>query len=169
MTSFRLQRKTSLERPIEEVFAFFAAVEKLEVITPPWLHFQILRAPAGALEPGSTIDYRLRVHGIPIAWTTLISSWQPPFSFVDEQLQGPYRAWVHTHSFEERDGRTLVHDQVDYSVPGGRLVHELFVRRDLDRIFDYREARLHELLDPEPQPLATGRIRPSGSDVYPPA
>ena len=44
-----------------------------------------------------------------------------PFRFVDVQTRGPYRVWIHEHTFESRDGGTLVHDVVQYAVPGGRL------------------------------------------------
>jgi ligand-binding SRPBCC domain-containing protein len=100
----------------------------------------------GPLEEGSRIRYRLRVRGIPIGWTSLISRWDPPHAFVDEQVSGPYSTWIHEHTFEERDGGTVVRDRVDYDVPGGRLVERLFVRRDLERIFDHRKATLTTLL-----------------------
>lgn len=143
---FVLEREAWVPRAREDVFAFFADPQNLEELTPPWLRFRIVAAPSGGLETGATIRYRLRVHGIPLGWTSLISRWDPPLAFVDEQVRGPYRRWVHTHAFEERDGGTLVADRVEYDVPGGRLVHGLFVRRDLERIFDYRAERLAEAL-----------------------
>ena len=95
---------------------------------------------------GTTIDYRLRVHGLPLRWRSLISSWQPPFEFIDEQVMGPYRSWVHLHSFRETEHGVVVRDRVEYSVPGGALIHTLFVRRDLERIFDHRRESLASLL-----------------------
>lgn len=91
---------------------------------------------------GTKIDYRLRLHGIPVRWQSLISEWQPPFRFVDQQIHGPYRSWRHLHTFEPQDEGTLVRDVVDYAVPGGRLIHALFVRHDLRRIFKYRRRQL---------------------------
>lgn len=148
----RLEREMVVERPLEEVFAFFADPLNLERITPPWLRFRVLGEPDAPLRAGSTIDYRLRVHGVPLSWTSLISHWEPPYAFVDEQVRGPYRLWVHRHTFEPLDGdpagATRVRDAVDYAVPGGRLVDRLLVRRDLERIFAYRRERLAELLRP---------------------
>lgn len=146
MREFRLEREAVIDRGIDDVFAFFSDPANLEVITPPWLRFRIVECPAGPLEQGSRIRYRLRVRGFPIGWTSLISRWQPPFEFVDEQLRGPYTKWVHTHTFEERDGQTWMRDRVDYAVLGGWLVNALMVRRDLDRIFDYRAAQLRACL-----------------------
>lgn len=131
-----------LPRPVEEVFPFFADAHNLEELTPPFLGFQVLTPPPITMAPGIRIDYRLRLHGIPIRWQSEITAWEPMRMFVDEQRRGPYRAWVHTHRFTPRDGGTLVEDEVRYDVPGGALVNALFVRNDVARIFAYREAKL---------------------------
>lgn len=125
-----------------EVFDFFADAFNLEAITPPWLSFSVKTPAPIVMSTGTLIDYRLRLHGIPITWQTLISVWEPPFRFVDQQLRGPYRVWHHEHTFEEQDGGTLVRDTVDYAVPGGAFIHWLLVRRDVSRIFDYRTQQL---------------------------
>ena len=133
-----LVRSQFLPYPRDEVFRFFGEPRNLEAITPPWLRFRILSLPEGGLETGSRIDYALRLRGVPIRWRTRIAAWNPPHGFVDEQISGPYRLWVHTHTFDAIEGGTRVHDRVFYVVPGGRLIEKLFVRRDLDRIFDFR-------------------------------
>jgi len=145
--SFRLERQQLVRRGIEEVFAFFSDPTNLEAITPPWLNFRVLETPAGPLRELSEISYRLRVRGIPFSWRSLISRWEPPFVFVDEQLEGPYQSWIHRHTFEVQNGSTLVRDRVDYSVPGGAIVNSLFVRHDLKKIFDYREESLRTALE----------------------
>ena len=131
-----------LPRPREEIFAFFSDARNLDAITPPWLRFQMVSAGAVPMKPGALIDYKLRVHGFAIRWRTRITEWDPPFRFVDEQLRGPYRLWVHEHEFEPRDGGTLVRDRVRYAVPFDFLVHKLFVARDVTRIFAYRSEHL---------------------------
>jgi ligand-binding SRPBCC domain-containing protein len=95
---------------------------------------------------GTLIDYRIKVHGLPVRWRTEIAEWDPPRRFVDVQLSGPYRLWHHTHSFEETPRGTLCRDSVRYWPRGGRLVDRLFVRRDVARIFEYRTRRLKEIL-----------------------
>jgi ligand-binding SRPBCC domain-containing protein len=145
---FELSRSLTLDRPLEEVFAFFADPLNLEAITPPWLHFGIQHLTDRSIRAGTEIQYRLRIRGVPVRWRSRISSWEPPHRFVDEQLRGPYRQWVHTHTFEERDGRTLVGDHVAYAPLGGWLADRLLVRRDLERIFDHRHERLQTLLAP---------------------
>ena len=131
-----------LPRPREEVFEFFADPANLEAITPPWVRFHTLTPRPIEMRAGTLIDYRLRVRGFPVRWRTRIRAWEPPFRFVDEQLRGPYRLWVHEHEFESRDGGTLVRDRVRYAVPFDFLVHKLFVEGDIAKILNYRRDQL---------------------------
>jgi ligand-binding SRPBCC domain-containing protein len=94
------------------------------------------------MRPGAFIDYRIRIHGIPLRWRTEITDWAPPVRFVDVQRRGPYRMWVHTHEFESQDGGTLCKDHVEYAVPGGSVIHRLFVRGDIEKIFAFRRTAL---------------------------
>jgi ligand-binding SRPBCC domain-containing protein len=137
-----LDHEQWLNRPLEFIFSFFADARNLQAITPPWVGFQILTPEPIAMKVGALIDYRIRIHGLPLRWRTEITDWAPPFRFVDQQLKGPYRRWIHTHRFEARDGGTLCLDHVEYAVPGGSLVHRLVVKRDIERIFDFRREAL---------------------------
>jgi ligand-binding SRPBCC domain-containing protein len=132
--------------PPESIFDFFADAANLEAITPPWLHFRILTPLPVVMDSGTLIDYQLRLHWIPIHWRTKIAEWDPPHRFVDQQLQGPYRLWRHTHTFEPIADGTLMMDTVEYSVPGGRLLNRWFVEPDLKKIFAYRQQCLVERL-----------------------
>ena len=125
---------------MEKVFEFSSRPENLQLITPPWLDFRIVDSPK-QLQPGSLIRYRLRWRWVPLSWKTEITDWDPPNRFIDTQLSGPYILWRHQHWFEPERGGTRARDQVDYILPFGpvgRLTHWAFVRKDLDRIFDYR-------------------------------
>lgn len=137
----------------EEVFDFFADAHELERITPPWLHFHVLTPRPIEMSAGVLIDYRLRLHGIPIRWKTEISAWEPPNRFVDHQLKGTYRYWHHEHTFEEIEGGTLVKDCVHYGVPGGWLIHKLFVEKDLIKIFSFRQHAMWEIFESEREPV----------------
>ncbi|MGD2218269.1 MAG: SRPBCC family protein [Gemmatimonadales bacterium] len=142
-----LEARTELSRPLEEVFDFFANAHNLERLTPPFLRFEVLTPDPIILRQGTVIDYRLRVRGIPVRWRSEISVWEPPRRFVDTQLRGPYRWWVHEHRFEPAGGGTLMTDRVEYGVLGGALVNLLLVEPDLRRIWAYRdrEVRRHLL------------------------
>lgn len=97
------------------------------------------------------LDYRLRLHGIPLRWQSEIAVWKPPRRFVDRQTRGPYSLWVHEHTFTDRDSGTLVGDKVEYAVPGGALVQKFLVAPDLERIFQFRHRVIEELFNPESQ------------------
>lgn len=138
----RLERELTLPAPIVDVFAFFSEAGNLELLTPSWLRFRITSPQPIEMRVGARIDYRLRVYGIPLSWTSEITAWDPPHRFVDEQRRGPYRSWIHEHRFEDCAEGTRVQDIVDYAVPGGALVAKLFVDRDLRRIFDHRREQM---------------------------
>ncbi|MBX7143693.1 MAG: SRPBCC family protein [Oligoflexia bacterium] len=142
---YRLSTELTLNRELRTIFPFFAEARNLEQITPPFLHFEIADQSEIHMAAGTVINYALRIHGFPLTWRTLISAWEPPYLFVDEQLKGPYRYWIHRHSFEEKDGKTVVRDLVRYQVFGGKLLHELMVKRDLLNIFAFRQKKLLEL------------------------
>ncbi len=137
-----------LPRPIEEVFAFFSDAHNLEVLTPPWLRFRVLTPAPIPMALGTLIEYRIAWRWLPLRWKTSIDAWEPPHRFIDRQMSGPYRRWVHEHTFEARDGGTLMRDVVEYAVPGWvlePLVNAWVVRPDIERIFAYRRAKMGEL------------------------
>lgn len=146
-----LLQKQRIHRPLEEVFAFFSDARNLETLTPPWLNFRIMESPE-KIEAGSLIRYKLRVRGIPIRWTTEILEWNPPFGFVDTQLEGPYALWHHTHRFSRtQNNETLMEDIVRYRLPLEPLsapVHWLVVRRDVEKIFDFRRQTIDRMFAP---------------------
>jgi ligand-binding SRPBCC domain-containing protein len=149
MTDHILRREQRLPGRPAEVFAFFADAGNLETITPPLLRFRVVTPAPIVMGPGTLIRYRLRVHGVPLGWLTEITRWEPPHRFVDEQRAGPYALWQHTHTFEADGDETIMRDVVRYRIgfgPVGVLANALVVRRDVERIFDYRAQRVAQLL-----------------------
>ena len=142
MRVHRLEREQLVRAPLADVFAFFAEARNLERITPGWLRFEVLTPQPLRMAPGTLIEYRLKLHGVPLRWLTRIEEWDGERGFVDRQLRGPYRLWHHRHEFEARgDEATVVRDRIDYALPFGvlgELARRLFVGRDLERIFDFR-------------------------------
>lgn len=143
-----LRREQFLERPPGEVFPFFADARNLEAITPAALGFRVVTAGPIEMRAGALIQYRLKLRGLSLDWLTRIEEWEPGVRFVDSQLVGPYRLWHHAHSFEARDGGTVMRDTVHYALPAwplGELVAPL-VRRELAGIFDFRREVVGGLL-----------------------
>ena len=144
-----LEREQVLPGTPEEVFAFFAQARNLEAITPGFLRFRVVTPEPIAMATGTLIQYRLRVHGVPVNWLTAIQAFEPPGRFVDTQVRGPYALWHHTHEFAPHPGGTLMRDVVRYALPLGplgALAHVLVVGRDLDAIFAFRAAAVSGLL-----------------------
>lgn len=149
MNSFVFATEHVIEKPQEEVFSFFSNAHNLTEISPPWLNFQVLNPPPITMGVGTKIDYQMKLHGIPMRVQCEITTWHPPYAFVDIQRKGPYRGWVHTHTFFETDIGTIVGDEVEYAVPGGDLVNRMFIRPDIEKIFEFRTQKLQEILNPK--------------------
>src|ERR1044071_9367246 len=97
---YTLRRQQQLDGTPDEVFPFFGDAGNLEAITPPWLGFSIVTPRPIEMGVGTLIEYRLKLHGLPLKWLTRIESREPGVRFVDAQLRGPYALWHHTHEFE---------------------------------------------------------------------
>jgi ligand-binding SRPBCC domain-containing protein len=140
---FVLRTVQVVPQPRHEVFEFFSLAENLERITPPELGFSIQTSLPIEMRVGALIDYRLKLHGLPLRWRTEITAWVPGVEFEDTQLRGPYTQWIHRHRFfDEPGGGTRIEDEVRYVLPFGplgRLAHPI-VRMQLRRIFAHRES-----------------------------
>ena len=149
MKVHRLEREQVVDRPVREVFAFFAQARNLERITPSWLRFEVLGTKPESMGAGTMIEYRLRLHALPLRWVSRIDEWSEGRGFVDRQVKGPYRLWHHRHEFVPDGEHTVVRDVVRYALPfgpAGELAHAAVVRRDLERIFDFRRTAVEGLL-----------------------
>jgi ligand-binding SRPBCC domain-containing protein len=147
---YALERRQRLELPVEQAFEFYAEARNLEAITPPWIGFEVITPGIIEMRTGALIDYRLKLHGVPVRWRTRIDVWEPPVRFIDVQVRGPYALWEHTHTFEpDGEHAVLIGDRVRYSIPLGplgQIARAAFVKRDLERVFDYRERAVAERL-----------------------
>ena len=141
---YHLHRELLVPQSIDAVWPYFSDASNLEELTPASVGFHILTPQPIVMRQGTLIDYRIRLHGLPIRWQSEITVWEPRCRFVDEQRRGPYRRWVHEHRFQAMGKNTLLVDDVEYALLGGDLVHDLFVRSALGRIFDYRGVVMRE-------------------------
>ena len=147
--TFRIEQEQFIPKARTEVFKFFSDAFNLQALTPSFLNFMILTKPPIDIQEGTLIDYRIALFGIPMEWKTRIERFEVDTMFVDQQIQGPYQLWHHTHTFEDVPGGTMMRDIVDYRLPFGPIgliAHAIFVRRTLQRIFKYRYDSLDRLL-----------------------
>jgi len=150
MRIHELRREQVLDGTPDALFAFFADARNLEALTPPLLRFRVITPEPIDMGAGTFIQYRLRLHGVPVGWKTLIQAWEPPHRFVDVQVSGPYALWHHTHELTPvGDAQTLMRDTVRYAIGFGALgdiAHRALVRRDVEAIFDFRAREIAGLL-----------------------
>jgi hypothetical protein len=139
-----LERAQTVPAALERVFPFFECPENLALVTPSWLAFRLVTPTPVSMREGCIIDYRLRLCGLHLRWRSRITDYDPPHGFVDEQVQGPYACWRHTHRFASCAQGTILEDRVVYALPAGLprfiqdAVHGAYVRPRLEAIFDYR-------------------------------
>ena len=146
-----LKKEQKISKNILEVFDFFSRPENLSIITPPKMKFNIMTPSPIEMKDGALIDYTVKILGFPIKWRTLITKYDPPNIFIDQQLKGPYSLWHHTHTFKKiNDNETLIGDTVIYVVPFsfiGSIVHSIYISRDLEKIFSYREKKIKDFFN----------------------
>ena len=145
---YKFESKTILNSTIENVFDFFCKAENLQKLTPPSLDFKILSDIPIEMKKGALIDYRIKLYGIPVTWKTEITEWNPPFSFEDSQLNGPYKLWKHQHIFKSLGEKTEMTDIVNYNPKGwpfNSILNTIFVRKEVEKIFSYREENISSI------------------------
>ena len=145
-----LERVQIVRRPIAETFRFFSDARNLPRLTPAFLQFKFLAPPHEVMHPGTSIDYQIRLYGVPVHWRTRIEVVEAPNKFVDVQEKGPYALWRHSHLFRDiGGGATEMKDRVEYAMPLGALgeiAYHLFVARSLAQIFEFRERELAAIM-----------------------
>lgn len=152
MRPLRKEWKTTLPRPLVEVWDFFSRPENLNKLTPENVSFEIL-SPVDGVEmyPGMIVQYRISPFlGIKLDWVTEITQIQKPEFFIDDQRSGPYALWHHQHHFRAVGEATEMTDILHYQVPLGpigSLANWLFVERQVDEIFRFREKAIREYFD----------------------
>lgn len=138
---------------IEDIFDYLTRPANLLALTPPAMKLVLVEAPE-QLSLGSKVTIRTRRFGIPVRATSEVVVFEPPHRFVEEQRSGPFRRWVHAHSFEACDGGVTLKNRIDFETPGGLLgltVTAASVLRDLEAGFAYRREKLLERFGIPPQ------------------
>ena len=141
------EQKQWTSKPLDVVFDYFSNEKNLEALTPPLLQFRVVGKSTENIRKGTKIDYKLKIHGVPVKWKSLITNWNPMTEFADLQLKGPYAKWYHRHLFKSIAGGVLIEDKVVYRLPlsyfGDKILHR-FIRKDIETIFSYRREKIEE-------------------------
>ena len=148
MKIYEIHTTQVINKPIEDVFVFFSKPENLAVITPKKLGFKILTPTPIKMNKGCLIDYLIHLMGIPVHWRTIITDYDPPHMFIDQQLKGPYSLWHHTHTFKKIENGVEIKDRIIYSIPlgwMGQLLHKFWIKKDLNNIFSHRKKVISDL------------------------
>lgn len=131
---------TLLRAPVERVFGFHEQPDAIERLTPPWQKVRVVRK-SGGLQVGAVVEFQVYFGPVPVTWIAHHIAYKKNEYFVDEQRQGPFSAWVHTHLFQAETGGTRLTDSIELALPGGLMAEKMagwLVRRQLARLFAYR-------------------------------
>ena len=147
---YHLERHVVIDIDPILLWDFIATPRNLNLITPPDLKFKILSEVPDVMYNGLQIRYEIT---IPLfgrrQWLTEISEVVPGESFVDMQIEGPYRHWRHFHHLlPTGNNASCMIDKIDYELPFGVIgdvTHSLFVKKQLNDIFNYREKALCDI------------------------
>ena len=148
---YTLYREQYVTATLAEAWDLLKNPANLNLITPPDLQFNIVSPIPKVMFNGLIVEYRIRIPLFGVhTWVAEIKHIREKYSFVDEQRIGPYTFWYHYHELTEANNKVKVIDRVYYKVPYGILgilLHFLFIRKTLERIFDYRGEQLSAYFD----------------------
>jgi ligand-binding SRPBCC domain-containing protein len=134
-----------IDAPIETVFSFHERDDALTLLSPPFPPTRLIRK-TGGIEKGARVEFRVG----PFKWVALHTAYEKDRLFVDEQIEGPFKKWVHRHEFEDIGVNTRLTDRIEYELPGGPLVNTLFswaVNLGLRNMFAHRHRITREFCE----------------------
>lgn len=129
-----------IDASVETVWAFHERLDVLKLLTPPWLPIRVVRREGG-LEVGAISEFDISVGAIAVKWLAVHTECEKYHFFVDQQREGPFASWQHRHLFTSENNKTLLTDDIDFSLPGGFYTDffaSWLVMMQLDAMFRYR-------------------------------
>ena len=111
-------KRVELSSKVEDVFEYHRREGALERLIPPWSSLQVIKRDKD-LKDASIVILRLNVGPIGIRWIAQHLGYIQNRQFQDKMIKGPFRYWLHTHSFvpSELDNNCIMEDRIDYSLP----------------------------------------------------
>ena len=144
------EKASRIAAPPDRVFAFHESPGALQQLIPPWENVRVISG-GGSLRVGERVILRMKLGPIPLDWVAEHFAYDPPHLFADRQISGPFAKWEHRHHFgDDGKGGTILRDEVEYTPPLGwigRILGGPFIRRKLERMFDYRHRTTRSLIE----------------------
>lgn len=148
---YHFERKQIVKTNLNAAWEFIRNPLNLNKITPPNMVFKILSEVPPNMFEGLLISYKIKIPLIGEQdWVSELKHIKEKHSFVDEQLIGPYKLWYHYHQITDTPNGVEFLDKITYSIPYGiigELARLLYVKNQLNNIFDFREKVTPKLLE----------------------
>lgn len=144
----QLEFSTLIEAPVEKVFDFHMDTSNLDRILPPWIDIEAVEVPP-SLRPGAVIGFRVRRFGVTLPWSIKINRVDRPTLFSAEVIHSPLHNFAHAHYFKAIDETTTrITEVIHFPLPFRpfSLIFWPFIKRDMERIFEYRHRVIREIL-----------------------
>jgi hypothetical protein len=148
--AMRFVKESRIAAPPSVVFAFHESPGALGRLTPPWEEVEVVEG-GKSIRPGSRVVLRTRFGPVKLRWVAEHTEYDPPRSFGDRQVTGPFASWSHRHLFlDDGSGGTLLRDEVDYEPPLGWLGRKFggrFLEQKLEKLFEYRHEITRKIVE----------------------
>jgi uncharacterized protein len=158
--------RSSMPVSADAVWDWHARPGALERLTPPWDRTRIVDRSARGLEDGARITLSVPIGPLRVRWVSRQRDCVRGRGFVDEQIEGPFAHWVHTHAMLDETaaaGRagSILEDRIEYDPPygaAGRWLAGRALRGRLDTLFRYRHDTLRADLETHARFAARPRL-----------
>src|SRR5208282_2152967 len=142
MKTLEFVKRSQIDSPAADVFAWFTRPGAFERLVPPWEPVETLSRTGTAPQPGSRTEFKIGIGPLRQRWLAEHTAFEPCRMFRDEQISGPFAHWVHTHTVEPSGPLACVlEDRIEFAPPLGFLGRALaggYLRKRMERGFAYR-------------------------------
>ncbi|MDN5868756.1 MAG: TIGR01777 family oxidoreductase, partial [Candidatus Nitrosocosmicus sp.] len=139
-------KRTALLSNTEDVFEYHRREGALKRLIPPWSSIKVIKSD-NDIKNGSVTILKLKYGPIGIKWIAQHLGYMQNRQFQDRMIKGPFKNWLHTHSFiPDEFSRCIMEDRIDYTPPLGTIGPKYInnaVQTNLHQLFHYRHRILN--------------------------
>jgi ligand-binding SRPBCC domain-containing protein len=139
--------ETVIDAPRDRVFDLARSIDAHQDTAAATGEKAIAGVTTGLLGPNEEVTWQAKHFGIVQRLKVKMTVFDRPAHFQDMMLEGAFRLMRHDHSFEARDGKTVMRDRFEFVAPLGflgRLAERLFLVRYMRRFIEDRNAVLKQ-------------------------